>query len=294
MKKAALIVFGEDWNRHPSSTQHLMVRLASERRILWVNSIGLRRPRFNRSDLARARRKAAMMLTRQSAATTRDDRPENPSVIDPWALSWPGAPLVSAVNRRLFSHRLSQAAAALGDRPILWCSLPSAVDAVGLFNEAGVVYYAGDDFSALEGVDHGPVERQERALCARADLVIAASPALKTRLEAMGARDVMVLEHGCDVGLFSTPVSRAADLPDGAPVAGYYGAIADWLDTDLILDVANAARDWRFVFIGPVKTDIDRLRAARNITILPAVAHERLPAYSQHWDVSLQIGRAHV
>ena len=43
MTAAPMIVFGEDWGAHPSSTQHLMTRLAGDRDILWVNSIGLRR-----------------------------------------------------------------------------------------------------------------------------------------------------------------------------------------------------------------------------------------------------------
>lgn len=49
-----LIVFGEDWGGLPSSTQHLVRHLAPSRRTLWVNSIGLRRPRMTATDLGRA------------------------------------------------------------------------------------------------------------------------------------------------------------------------------------------------------------------------------------------------
>ena len=40
-----LIVFGEDWGARPSSTMHLISHLPGRNRVLWVNSIGLRRPR---------------------------------------------------------------------------------------------------------------------------------------------------------------------------------------------------------------------------------------------------------
>ena len=49
-----LIVFGEDWGGHPSSTQHIVSHLAADRRVLWVNSLGLRRPRLSWRDLSRA------------------------------------------------------------------------------------------------------------------------------------------------------------------------------------------------------------------------------------------------
>ena len=48
-----MIVFGEDWGAHPSSTQHLIKVLSTQRDIVWVNSIGLRKPRFSWRDITR-------------------------------------------------------------------------------------------------------------------------------------------------------------------------------------------------------------------------------------------------
>ena len=44
---ADLVIFGEDWGRHPTSSQALAAELARDRRVLWVNSVGLRRPRLS-------------------------------------------------------------------------------------------------------------------------------------------------------------------------------------------------------------------------------------------------------
>ena len=49
-----LIVFGEDWGALPSSTQHIVRHLAKSRRVIWVNSIGLRRPVLSWHDIKRA------------------------------------------------------------------------------------------------------------------------------------------------------------------------------------------------------------------------------------------------
>ena len=45
-----MIVFGEDFGGLPSSTQHLVKHLPKMRKIIWVNSIGLRQPKLNRND----------------------------------------------------------------------------------------------------------------------------------------------------------------------------------------------------------------------------------------------------
>jgi len=46
-----LLVFGEDWGGLPSSTQHLIGQLASNHKTVWINSIGLRRPRICLHDV---------------------------------------------------------------------------------------------------------------------------------------------------------------------------------------------------------------------------------------------------
>src|SRR3954447_12079457 len=51
---APLLVFVDDWGRHPSSCQHLVRRLRDDYRILWVNSIGTRRVKANALPVRRA------------------------------------------------------------------------------------------------------------------------------------------------------------------------------------------------------------------------------------------------
>ena len=280
-----LVVFGEDWGAHPSSTQHLVRRLADQRRVVWVNSIGLRRPRFDRADLARLGRKLRALLRRSPKVSTETSAPSGPLVVDPRAVPWPGHPVARRVNRGLF-RRLLRRATARGrvQRPVLWLSLPTAVDAIGSAGERAIVYYCGDDFAALDGVDHAPVARLEEELVARADLVLAASPALAARFPAHKTR---LVEHGVDYERFATPAPRAADLPDDRPVAGFYGSLSNWLDLELLASAAQQLPDWRFVMIGPERTDLAPLRHLANVTLLGPREHAALPGYAQHWDAAL-------
>ncbi|MEW6255899.1 MAG: glycosyltransferase [Pseudomonadota bacterium] len=285
--ETGLVVFGEDWGGHPSSTQHIVRHLLATHRVLWVNSLGLRRPRLTAHDLARAWRKlAAAVGPRQQHAPEFpvETLPEGLRVVSPLAVPWPGSDVAERVNGHLLARRLIPALQDFGiSRPILWASLPSAVSAVGRLGERAVVYYCGDDFGALSGVDHIPVLDMERRLVARADLVIAASEDLAARFP---AEKTHLLPHGADLDLFSSPAPRAADLPDGQ-VAGFYGSISDWLDVAMLATAALDLPDWHFVFVGPVRTDVSRLAALPNVTFLGPRPHAALPSYVQHWSVSL-------
>lgn len=294
-----MIVFGEDWGALPSSTQHLIRGLQYHHPVLWVNSMGLRRPRLCRHDLTRLWTKGKQLLAGSAAAQNppindpacskrqADNLPEQhqPRVIEPHTLPLPGNPLAGLINRSLLGQRIrSLCADQQMERPIMWTSLPSAVDLVGALNERAVVYYCGDDFGALCGVDHRAVLEQERALVAKADLVLVASERLAQRFPAHKTR---LLPHGVDFEHFSSPVAPAADLPTGKPVAGFYGSLSDWIDVELLADTARLHPHWHFCLIGQVQTDVTPLKALANVHLLGPRRHDQLPSYLQHWQAAL-------
>ena len=108
--------------------------------------------------------------------------------------------------------------------PILWTSLPTTADLVGQLNESAVVYYCGDDFSALAGVDHQPVAQYEQELLAKSQLVITASEHLSYKIAKKTKSMIYELLHGVDFELFATPLAKAKDMPSNQkPTAGFYG-----------------------------------------------------------------------
>jgi glycosyltransferase involved in cell wall biosynthesis len=136
----------------------------------------------------------------------------------------------------------------------------------------------------LANVDHAPVLAFEAELVRRADLIVAASETLAARLPSC---KTILLPHGVDYDLFSTPAEPAPDLPSGGPVAGYYGSIASWLDMKALSRAARKLPAWQFVLVGPVSTDVSELRQLPNVSFLGPRAHRDLPRYVQHWTVSL-------
>jgi glycosyltransferase involved in cell wall biosynthesis len=280
-----LIVFGEDWGALPSSTQHLVSHLALDRKVVWINSIGLRRPRLSWRDLHRVWAKLCSSQGDQS--TNNLSYPSQQfSVISPLTLPAPRTTWARKLSSRLLVSKIRPVLQQLKIKaPILWTSLPTAVDVAGELGESALVYYCGDDFSELAGVDHHTVRQRERQLILRSDLVLAAS---NTLAEKLPSDKVRLLPHGVDIKHFSSPAPRAHDLPtDGRPIAGFYGSISEWLGLELMTSTISRMPDWHFVFIGKSVIDLTPLKQFHNVHLLGPRAHQDLPAYSQHWNVSL-------
>jgi glycosyltransferase involved in cell wall biosynthesis len=282
MEYSDLVVFGEDWGRHPSSTQHLITQLQQHHKVLWVNSIGMRRPRLNRRDMLRAVDKCRAML---SSSVTDITDPGSPTLLSPRAIPWPANPLARWINRYMLAHDVKAAMRKLSmRRPILWTSLPTAVDVLGNINERASVYYCGDDFSALAGVDHQAVAAMEEELVHKVDMVVAASPVLAQRFP---SNKTVLLPHGVDTTHFSRHSGRPSDLPKGRPIVGFYGSISNWMDVDLLRQVSIELGDWNVVLIGPIQTDVSSLAGLSNVHFLGEKSHKELPSYVHHWQVSM-------
>lgn len=288
-----LIVFAEDWGGLPSSTQHLIKQLAKTRKVVWINSIGLRQPTFSLLDMKRLWQKLnapKAQTADNDLATPRakiDANQHKPMcIINPRTIPAPRSKLARYIAKKILLLQIKPLIKkAQLQSPILWTSLPTAVDFVGHLDEAAVVYYCGDDFSGLAGVDHKTVAKREHELANKADLILAAS---KKLVKHFPAQQTQLLTHGVDYDLFSTPCQRAADLPnDGRPIAGFYGSISAWLDINLLHDTIIKMPHWHFVFIGKAVIDVSRLSALSNVIILGDRPHHQLPSYSQHWTVSL-------
>lgn len=288
-----LIVFGEDWQGLPSSTQHLIKQLANTRKIVWINSIGLRQPSFTVQDIKRLWNKlTASKVKANNQSNDELDVKQNIvnsshfHLINPRTIPAPRSQFARFLARYLLLLQIKPIIKkAQLVAPLLWTSLPTAIDFSSYLGESGLVYYCGDDFSGLAGVDHHTVALREQELTKKADLILVAS---RTLLQHFPKQRTQLLTHGVDYPLFAQPALRAKDLPnDGRPIAGFYGSISQWLDLDLLVACIQKLPNWHFVFIGKAVIDISKISHFENVTLLGERAHHLLPSYSQHWTVSL-------
>lgn len=150
----------------------------------------------------------------------------------------------------------------------------------------GLVYDCLDDYAGF-GNFGADVLAQEEALVRAAELVVPSSRALARRLEPQ-ARRVALIPNGCDAAHFADaePHPSLDGLP--RPRLGYFGAIADWFDADL---VAAAARDHprgSVVLIGEAAASVKgALEGVPNLHFLGECDYAVLPSYLAAFDVAL-------
>lgn len=275
------IVFAEDWGSHPSSTQHLFSQLAKRHEVHWVNSIGMRKPRLNFIDLKRVFKKALQLFSGQKQQAT-----QNTSAVKVYklpVLPWHDIALVRQFNRLVYAHYLGHIN---DDSPtVYWLSVPTAVYLSDIKKIDKLIYYCGDDFNALAGVDPKLVGPFEQKLIVDADLIFTISEKLAMT---MPPTKTHMLTHGVSYDLFSVQVEKAVELESiKAPVIGFYGSINNWLDEALLIKLASERPSYKLVLVGDIVTSIDALLRFKNVLHIPAVSHHRLVEFSSHWDVSV-------
>ncbi|MBL4765051.1 MAG: glycosyltransferase [Colwellia sp.] len=282
-----LIVFGEDWGAHPSSTQHIVKVLGKTRAIIWCNSIGLRKPKLTFHDVLRIYNKIKSFLFNKDKK--QDNIPhdiDNFMVINPLVIPCADSWLSLKISKFILKHQLRSACKKLTiTDPIIWTSLPTSVDYLDIFEGAPCVYYCGDDFANLTGVDHHLVTKKETELIEKSNYIFTASEKLQYKFP---CEKVVNIPHGVNYSLFSKQADLLPDdLPQGKPIAGFYGSISTWLDQQLLVQTITALPHWNFVFIGDIDCNVDRLQKFSNVHFLGSKIHSELPEYIQNWNVAI-------
>jgi glycosyltransferase involved in cell wall biosynthesis len=277
------IVFSDDWGEHPSSCQHLFRHIGRDHRVIWVNTIGMRDPKWSLGDLKKIWLKVSKMF--RSAHTSSgtqglEGRGTNIHVIQPIMLPYGGFAAVRAFNRWSVIRSVRALAARLGFKaPVVVSTVPNACDVVDAFGASTIVYYCVDDFSLWPGLNRSLVERMEDRLIAKADRLLATSLSLQRRLATTG-RTVTLFTHGVDVELFSQnsgmPHPCLKDIPE--PRVGYFGLFDERSDQALLAGLAATLPGVSFVFTGPLGVDVTGLQRLPNVYFSGPVPYAELPA----------------
>ncbi|GIU85349.1 MAG: hypothetical protein KatS3mg008_2124 [Acidimicrobiales bacterium] len=151
-----------------------------------------------------------------------------------------------------------------------------------------VVYDCMDDWRTFPGFrDDAAFLTLERRLVEQADLVVTSSRTIQRRWEHV-ARKTILARNAADVDTFRRPAvcDPLATVPP--PVAGFFGAITEWFDRELVEEVARRLPEVQFVLIGGVyRTEIGRLGSMPNVHMLGPVPYDHLPDHLERFDVCL-------
>jgi glycosyltransferase involved in cell wall biosynthesis len=148
-----------------------------------------------------------------------------------------------------------------------------------------LVYDCMDDHSGFLNNTHEILEL-ERRLVATADLVVTSSERLfsKMRRDALRAR---LIRNGCDYEHFKHSHVRGQSSSDHLLI-GYYGAIAEWFDAELVAELARARPAWRFELIGSTLAGaVGSFAELANVRLLGERPYADLPRLIRDWDLCI-------
>jgi GT2 family glycosyltransferase len=152
-----------------------------------------------------------------------------------------------------------------------------------------VVYDCMDDHAGFSTNSKAMLQAEERTIAA-SDLVVVTSNVLEAKVAA-AARRTALIRNACDYDHFAAvenPTAGAvAGLSSSAKrcTVGFYGAIAEWFDADLVAELAESRPDWKFELIGSTVTgDVSRLQKLPNVALLGEKPYANLPRLVAGWD----------
>ncbi|GIN19620.1 MAG TPA: hypothetical protein DEO65_16675 [Bacillus bacterium] len=155
-----------------------------------------------------------------------------------------------------------------------------------------LIYDCLDDWgSFLEDVDFNFTEEliyYERKIASIADLVIASSKRLYTKMSYLN-KTVYYLPNGVwtsdYTNLNEINTRKPNDiLGEEKPIVFFMGAVAEWVDIDLIDYIAKLRPNYLFVFVG---SEICKLPPYDNISFLGFKEYSELPSYLFHSKIAI-------
>ncbi|MHB1651445.1 MAG: glycosyltransferase family protein [Desulfitobacteriaceae bacterium] len=166
---------------------------------------------------------------------------------------------------------------------ILWLTVPSHIGLAHTYSPDIIVYDAVDE-PKEEFASWAPYYS---AILEQAHLIFASARSIYESLSTQHP-NVHLIPNGVDFAHFSSSSRpRPSDLPADKPIVGYSGAIAPWLDWDLLKHVIRKNPDLRFIFIGALFNLSKFPLREPNTLYLGLKPYSQLPAYLKYFKAGL-------
>jgi len=136
--------------------------------------------------------------------------------------------------------------------------------------------------------------KEHKELVQRADVPVATADKLFQQIAPLNDRAILA-PNGVMLADFvwdhppQMPLDMQVAVQNAQHVIGYYGALAEWFDYDLVREVAKMRPDYAFVLIGPKydkSSDAYDWSDYKNIHFLGSKSYQELRKYSYHFDVA--------
>ena len=281
-----IVCFANDWESDPTSKHQVMKILARSNRVLWINSIGLRRPGATAQDASRIAAKIKKFWHGPVSITP------HLHVLTPLAIPFHDVPGVPTANAWLLSRYIRHHIRRLGmDRFQMWTFMPTTAPLVPYLRPDKLIYYCVDEWSAFTFLNSQLMEQMEHSLIRQSDVVIASAEKLYATKRHLNPETHLV-SHGVDSEHFATGQAAstqvAVELRNVTrPVIGFWGLIGEWIDLELIRYVAERHPDWSVALIGKADVSCACLQDLPNVHLIGSRSYESLPGFAKGFTAAI-------
>jgi uncharacterized SAM-binding protein YcdF (DUF218 family) len=264
-----------DWDFNWQGHQEIMSRLAENgNRVLFIENTGVRTP--NIKDLPRLKSRIKNWFSGVKGIHSESD---NIFIYSPILLPFPYLRIVRAINRHIMLSVLEKWIKLMNfNNAVIWTFLPTplSLEVIDFLTKKIIIYHCVDKFSeSHKGLKK--ISFYENKLLKKADLVFVTSRSLYEYCSQYNS-NVAIFHSGVDFEKFRYIASDNQNQMDEIkglrrPIIGYVGGINSRLDYELIEHTALELKDYSFVFIGPVETDVSRISRLKNVRLLGKKSH---------------------
>ena len=292
--KDIILLSTGDWdNPFWTNKQHVAVELSRMGyRVLYIDSLGLRRPSASARDIKRIFRRLLKALSAPRKVKS------SLWVWSPVVLPWHDIRFIRKLNRTMLKMGLKFWSFVLKfQKPWLWTYSPLTTEFFNLSDFSYRIYHCVDEIKAQPGMPVKLLEVSEKLLVKQADIVFTTSPKL-TETRKVWNSNTYYFPNVADYDHFNSALSQCTVIPPDLdaiphPRIGFVGAISGYkINFSLIRQVAETHPDWSVVLIGEVGegdpwTDGSLLMGLDNIHLLGPRSYNKLPSYLKGIDVAL-------
>lgn len=274
-----------EWADVKRSQVHLMEAAARRGlRVLYIESIGMRRPQVSKRDSLRILRRIARWMRGPTEVAPRF------YVASP--LVWPmhGTPFAEWLNALLLAGqvRLWRRRCRI-PRPAVLTYLPHTLGAVTRLGWHPVLYFIADEYTAYPLVDASKVAEWEKRMIGYADVVGVTSKKFIETREIDAGRCVQI-PNAVDIDHFKPTGARlevAVEERLAKPVLLFTGTLEDWVDEDLLSYVAKSFPQGRVVLAGPMRKDLRDVLQLPNVDYIGVLDYADMPRALEEADVCI-------
>jgi len=213
-----------------------------------------------------------------------------PFSFTPWHVARNSRWLMRAFSRWMWARPLGgMGSLELDSADCLVVDEPRFVGIVEQHSSPVLIYRATDLYAAMRG--DATIEAAERAVCAKADVLVATSEPVAAHLREISGRAVTVLTNGVEFEHFAIAADASASLP---PLPGtrearaiYVGSFDRRFGIESVVAASAALPERHFILAGPGSEAAATAISRANVAALGPINYRYLPALLQQCSVGL-------